>query len=87
MTTLEAANSYRRTNSKIRSKMKEAKEDWIKRKCSNIEEGFKRENSKQEYRVLRILTKTQQPMAPFTEDSSLNLLTESSAVLARWTEY
>ena len=47
------------TNSKVRNKMKEAKEDWIERQCSNIEEGFKRGKSKQAYEILRILTKTQ----------------------------
>ena len=83
----EAANSYRVTNKKIRNMMKEAKEDWIEGQCRNIEEGFKRGNSKQAYETLRTLTKTQQPKASVIEDSSGNLLTESSDVHARWTEY
>lgn len=83
----EAASSYKMTNSLIRNKMTEAKENWIEGQCRNIEEGIKRGSSKQAYDTLRTLTKTQQPKASVIEDSNGNLLTESPAVLARWTEY
>ena len=45
------------------------------------------ENSKEAYNTLKALTKTQQRKLAVIEDSSGNILTESTAVLNRWTEY
>ena len=44
-------------------------------------------NSKEAYNSLKALTKTQQPKSAVIEHSSGNILTESTAVLNRWTEY
>ena len=42
-------------------------------------------NSKEAYNTLKALTKTQQHKSAVIEDSSGNILTESTAVLNRWT--
>ena len=52
--------------------MKAAKEELIEQQCKNIEKGTMSGNSKEAYN---------------TEDSSGHNLTESTAVLNRWTEY
>ena len=44
-------------------------------------------NSKKAYNTLKALTKTQQHKSVVIEDSSGNILTESTAVLNRWTEH
>ena len=44
-------------------------------------------NSKESFNTLKALTKTQQHTSAVIEDSSGNILTKSTAVLNRWTEY
>ena len=44
-------------------------------------------NSREAYNTLKALTKTQQRKSAVIEDGSENILTESTAVLNRWTEY
>ena len=44
-------------------------------------------NIKEANKTLKALTKTQQHKSAITEDSSGNILTESTAVLNRWTEH
>ena len=43
-------------------------------------------NSKEAYNTLKALTKPQQHKSAVIEDSSGNILTESTALLSRWTE-
>ena len=74
----EMADWYRLVNSKIRRKMKEAKEDWIERQCTIIEQGIT-SNSKVAYQTLKTLTKTQQPKSSVIEDNSGNIM-EGTAV-------
>ena len=81
------AKEYRDTNILVRKKMKEAKEQWINDQCDIIEKNIERGNSKEAFSTLKKLTKTQQNRASVIEDSSGELLTESSAVLTRWTQY
>ena len=44
-------------------------------------------NSEDTYNTLKALTKTQQHKSAVIEDSSPNILTESTVVLNQWTEY
>ena len=44
-------------------------------------------DSKEAYNTLKALTKTQQHKSAVTEERNGNILTESRAVLNRWTEY
>ena len=83
----EAADKYRTINTKIRNEMKQAKEDWIENQCRTVEDSLAVGNSKKAYVTLRNLTKTQQKSASVIEDSKGKLLTDSTAVLGRWTEY
>ena len=67
--------------------MKAAIEEWTEEQCRNIENGIMPGNSKGAYNNLKALTKSQQRKLAVLEDSSGNILTESTTVLNRWTEY
>ena len=73
----------------VRKKMKAEKKEkkCIEGLCKNIEKGTMPGNSKEAYKTLRALTKIQRHKSAVIEDSSGNILTESTAVLDRWTEY
>ena len=66
--------------------MMAAKEEWTEERCKNIEKGMMSGNSKEAHNTLKALTKTQQHQSAVIKDSSGNILTESTAVLSRWTE-
>ncbi|PVD33204.1 hypothetical protein C0Q70_04455 [Pomacea canaliculata] len=82
-----SADKYRLVNQQIRTRMKEAKEDWIEDQCCSVEIGMASGDSKKAYETQKALTKTQQRPATVIEDSTGQLLTEKAAVLSRWTEY
>lgn len=82
------ATEYRKANKLVRQKMKTAKEQWINDQCEIIEKGMETGNSKSAYTTLKKLTCDQQShKSPIIEDASGELLTESAAVLKRWTQY
>ena len=83
----EAAEEYRCANKMVRSKMKEAKENWISQQCEKIEKGMKEGNSKEAYSTLKTLSKKTQNQMTVIEDQDGELLTEKAAVMERWTEY
>ena len=70
-----------------RKKRKATKEEWIEEQCKNVEMGMMSGNSKEAYNTLKALTKTQQRKSAVFEDSSGNILMESTDVLNQWTEY
>ena len=53
----EAKVPYLQANREVRTKMKEAKELWIKEQCDAIERGFEKGQSKRAYDTLKVLTK------------------------------
>ena len=61
--------------------MKAAKEEWLEKHCKNIEKGMMIGNSKEAYNTLMVLSEIQQRKSAVIEDSSGNILTESTAVL------
>jgi exonuclease III len=86
-TSQESRTEYQKANREVRKKMKEAKEEWIEEQCDSIDKEMTTGSSKQAYSTLKTLTKTSQPKASVIADADGNLLTESAAVLSRWTEY
>ena len=56
-------------------------------KEANIEKGMMSGNSKEAYNTIKVLPKTQEHKLAVIKDSGGNILTESTAVLNRWTEY
>ena len=80
-TSTEVGQGYRKLNREIRKKMKAAKEQWTEGQCENIEKGIVSGNSKEDYNILKALTKTQQHNLAVVDDSSGNVLMESAAVL------
>ena len=75
--------SEHRSQEEDEGRMEESTEE----RCKNTEKGMMLGNSKEAYNSLKALTKTQQPKSAVIEHSSGNILTESTAVLNRWTEY
>ena len=73
-------------NREVRKKMEAAKEEWTEVQCKNIEKRMTSENSKEAYNTLKTLTKTQQHKSAVIEDSSGNILTDSTAVPNLWNE-
>ena len=67
--------------------MKAANEEPTEEQRKNMEKGMLSGNSKDTHNTLKALNKTQQHKSAVFEDSSGNILTESTAVLNRWTEY
>ena len=83
----EKAQEYRTVNKSIRKKMTEAKENWMSEQCSKVEKATAKGDSKEAYQTIKVLTKSQQPKTSVIEDKEGSVLTESAAVLKRWTEY
>ena len=71
---------YRKVNRDVRRKRKAAKEERTEEQCKSIENDVR--NS-----TLKTLTKSQQHKSAVIEDSSGNILTESTAILNQRTEY
>ena len=63
--------------------MKKAKENWIGKQCSEIEENLRKNKSKRAYQLVKDLTTVKQGEATTVQDRSGKCLTE----LNRWTEY
>ena len=78
---------YSEINRKIRKEMTKAEEQWLIEQCETVEKEFNRGNSKEAYSTIKKITKVEQPRTSVIEDKEGNVLTESSAVLNRWTEY
>lgn len=83
----EANTLYRNANNRVRKRMREAKEMWINAQCQTIDKGMTHGNSKKAFSTIKTLTKSQHSKSSVIEDNSGELLTESTAVLKRWTEY
>ena len=74
-------------NREVGKNVKVAKEEWIENQCENIKKRMMSGNNKEANNTIKALTKTQQHESAVIEESSGNILTESKAVLNRWTEY
>ena len=67
--------------------MKKAKENWIGKQCSEIEENLRKNKSKRAYQLVKDLTTVKQGEATTVQDRSGKCLTEEREILNRWTEY
>ena len=86
-TTPTGATEYREVNSKIRKSMNQAKEDWIGKQCTEIEEKLEKNNSRRAFQIVKDLTKPKQARVSTIQDKAGNCLTEEEDILKRWTEY
>ena len=53
----ETGSTYKIINSQIKSAMKKAKEDWVNRKCKEIDTCFTLTNTNKAYQIVKDLTK------------------------------
>ncbi|XP_068224983.1 craniofacial development protein 2-like [Palaemon carinicauda] len=59
-TTPTGATEYREINRKIRKSINQAKEDWIGKQCTEIEEKLEKNNSRRAFQIVKDLTKPKQ---------------------------
>jgi hypothetical protein len=85
--TVTGAAAYKEVSKKIRRGMKKAKEEWIEKQCTEIEESLNKNNSKKAYQVIKNLTKQKQSRVSTIQDKEGNCLTEEKEIIDRWTEY
>ena len=71
----------------LSKEMKTAEDKWMNEQCEKIEREFNKGNSKEAYKTISQITKTEQPRTSVIEDKDGHILTENEAVLNRWTEY
>ena len=74
-------------NNNIKRCTNKAKENWIGKQCSEIEENLSKKNSKRAYQLVKHLTTVKQGKATTVQDRSRKCLTEEREILNRWTEY
>ena len=67
--------------------MKAVMEKWTEEQRKNTEKRIMSGNSEEAYNTLKALTKTKQHTSAVIKGSSVNILTESTAVLNQRTEY
>ena len=79
----EGSEKYKEANNNNKKCMKKAKENWIGKQRSEIEENLRKNNSKRAYQLVKDLTTVKQGEATTVQDRSGKCLTE----LNRWTEY
>ena len=73
---LEGSEKYKKVNSSIKRCMKKARENWIGKQCSEIEENLRQNNSKRAYQLMKDLTTVKQGKATTIQDHSGKCLTE-----------
>ena len=70
-----------------RRKIMKAKENWIEKQCTHIEESLGKNNSNRVYQVVKELTQQRWTRASAIEDKYGKCLTKEKAILDRGTEY
>ena len=83
----EGAEKYKEVNNNIKRCMKKAKENWIGKQSSEIEENLRKKNSKRAYQLVKDLTTVKQGKATTVQDRLGKCLREERQILNRWTEY
>ena len=68
-------------NNNIERCMKKAKEIWIVKQCSEIEETLRKNNSKRAYQLVKDLTTVKQGKVTTVQDRSGKCLTEDREIL------
>ena len=83
----EGSEKYKEVNNKIKRCLKKAKENWIRKQCSEIEEDLRKNNSKTAHQLVKDLTTLKREKAATIQDRSGKCLTEERQILNRWAEY
>ena len=67
--------------------MKKEKEDWVNRKCKEIDTCFTHNNTKKAYQIVKDLTKSKQRTSTNIQNKYGNCINDKKGVIIRWTEY
>ena len=85
--TESGAVTYGKICKEIRKGMSKAKEDWIEKKCTEVDENLNKNNSKKTFQLLKNLTRQKQSRVSTIQDKQGSCLTEEKDITNRWTEY
>ena len=83
----DGAKQYRQADKTVKNNMREAKEKWISNQCNDIERNLKTNNTKEAYRIVKVLANSKQSRPNTILDKNGKCLTESKEIMHRWTEY
>lgn len=86
-TTAVGEEAYRDISNKIKKSMNKAKEDWIEKQCTEVEESLSKNNSKKDDQIMKDLTRQKQSRVNTIQDKNGNCLTEDKDIISRWTEH
>ena len=78
---------YKTVDKQINFEMKKAKDNWIQKQCSEIEDNLKKNNSKKAYSIVKDLITPKQGRCSAITNKAGKCLTEDQEILERWTEY
>ena len=73
--TTTGEEAYRDINNKIKQGMRDAREDWIQRQCTVIEENLSKNRSKKAFQTVKELTQQKQSRVSTIQDKEGNCLT------------
>ena len=76
-------DKYREINKEIRKGTKEAKEKWIEKQCSEIEENLNKNNTKRAVQVVKDMTSEKKKRINTIQDRSGKCLTEEKKIINR----
>ena len=79
----EGSEKYKEVNNNIKRCMKKAKENWIGKQCSEIEDNLRKNNSKRAYQLVKDLITVKQRKATTVQDRSGKCLTEDTEPMDR----
>ena len=80
----DCGKKYKVASNNVRKEIKKVKENFLLKRCEEIERGFENNNSKLAYKVVEQLTKEKSAKVPVIEDAQGNLLTEAGKIQERF---
>ena len=64
----EGSEKYKEVNNKIKRCLKKAKENWIRKQCSEIKGNLRKNNNKKAYQLMKDSTTVKQEEATTIQD-------------------
>ena len=83
----DAFKEYQETNKEVKTEIRKAKEEFILRKCNDIQREFESNNTKVAYQVVKEIMGNKSARVSVIENKQGKLLTDKKAIQERWTEY
>eukprot|EP00794_Sanderia_malayensis_P008574 gene8574-biopygen6861 len=78
---------YKRINAKVKREIRDAKENFFKEKCKQIQHAFERNNTKKVFDTIKELNRRIAVKTSAIEATDGTLLMDENKIQERWTEY